>query len=65
VSVIGFDDAPAAAQAGLATMRQPLVDKGRHAARLLFQQIAGSGKERIVLPTELVVRATTTPALRH
>jgi DNA-binding LacI/PurR family transcriptional regulator len=61
VSVIGFDDAPAAVQAGLTTMRQPLVDKGRHAARLLFRQIEGGGRERIVLPTELVVRATTGP----
>lgn len=61
VSVIGFDDAPAAALARLSTVRQPLLDKGRHAARLLFQLLEGGEPARIVLPTELVVRETTGP----
>ncbi|MHC3472631.1 LacI family DNA-binding transcriptional regulator [Streptomyces sp. 7R007] len=59
VSVIGFDDAPAASAAQLTTIRQPLLEKGRLAARLLFQQLAGGKPERVVLPTELVVRKTT------
>jgi DNA-binding LacI/PurR family transcriptional regulator len=40
LSVVGFDDIPAAATAGLTTIRQPLVDKGRRAARLLLDVVA-------------------------
>jgi len=39
MSVIGFDDVPDAAAAGLTTMAQPLVEKGRAAARLLLAGI--------------------------
>ena len=61
LSVVGFDDIPIARQVSppLTTVRQPLVEKGRIAAELLF------GRQRaeapIVLPTELVVRGTTAP----
>ena len=59
VSVTGFDDIPAAGTAGLTTMRQPLVDKGREAGRLLIEH----GTERdVILPTELVARSSTGPA---
>jgi len=61
LSVIGFDDLPTAAAAELSTVRQPLVDKGRQAARLLLNVIEGEAPREIVLPTELVVRATTAP----
>jgi len=61
LSVIGFDDLPVAAPAELSTVRQPLVDKGRQAARLLLDVIGGAQPREIVLPTELVVRATTAP----
>ncbi|WP_203599643.1 LacI family DNA-binding transcriptional regulator [Streptomyces sp. SID10853] len=59
LSVIGFDDLPGAAGAQLTTVRQPLVEKGRRATQLLLDVIAGAEPEEILLPTELVVRATT------
>jgi DNA-binding LacI/PurR family transcriptional regulator len=40
-------------------VRQPLVDKGRIAAELLFGQRRPDAP--ILLPTELVVRGTTAP----
>jgi DNA-binding LacI/PurR family transcriptional regulator len=56
VSVTGFDDVPAAAAAELTTIRQPLVEKGREAGRLLLEP--GTEREGI-LPTELVARGST------
>jgi DNA-binding LacI/PurR family transcriptional regulator len=58
VSVTGFDDVPAAATAELTTVRQPLVEKGREAGRLLMEP----GTEReVILPIELVARGSTAP----
>lgn len=58
VSVTGFDDVAAAAAADLTTIRQPLVEKGREAGRLLMEP----GAEReVILPTELVERGSTGP----
>jgi DNA-binding LacI/PurR family transcriptional regulator len=61
LSVVGFDDIPLAREfrPPLTTVRQPLVDKGRIAAELLFGRRAAEGP--IVLPAELVLRATTAP----
>ena len=59
VSVVGFDDAPAATPRGLTTVRQPLVEKGRTAGRMLLEAIAGERPADVELPTELVVRAST------
>jgi DNA-binding LacI/PurR family transcriptional regulator len=61
LSVVGFDDIPIASQVSpaLTTVRQPLVEKGRIAAELLFGR--RSAEAPIVLPTELVVRGTTAP----
>jgi DNA-binding LacI/PurR family transcriptional regulator len=61
LSVVGFDDIPMASQISppLTTVRQPLVDKGRIAAELLFGRRSAAAP--IVLPTELVVRGTTAP----
>lgn len=67
LSVVGFDDAPAAARAavGLTTVHQDVVAKGRAAAAALVAAItarrAGTTEpaQRFLLPTELVVRATT------
>jgi LacI family transcriptional regulator len=62
ISLIGFDDIPQAANLypALTTVRQPLFDIGREATRLLFKYIEDPTllTERIVLPTELVVRAS-------
>jgi LacI family transcriptional regulator len=62
VSVVGFDDIPQAASLypALTTVRQPLSDMGRAATRLLLKYIEDPTlpNERIVLPTELIVRAS-------
>ncbi len=66
VAVAGFDDTPAAAARGLTTIRQPLLAKGRVAARMLHQLIAGATDVAdVVLPTELIVRTTTPPPPQH
>ncbi|MDT5070500.1 MAG: hypothetical protein QOK02_6655 [Mycobacterium sp.] len=65
VSVIGFDDAPIADLVGLTTIRQPLRDKGRTAAKMLLDLIAGQSRRRSIMTTELIVRSTTGPAPRQ
>jgi DNA-binding LacI/PurR family transcriptional regulator len=60
LSVVGFDDVPDAALAGLTTVRQPIRAKGREAGRLLLSG-DDAPRDRVLLPTELVVRATTAP----
>jgi DNA-binding LacI/PurR family transcriptional regulator len=64
VSVTGFDDIPEAArsQPPLTTVRQPLVDKGVLAGDRLLALLDGKGAQDVVLPVELVVRASTGPA---
>lgn len=63
LTVVGFDDIPTAAAAGLTTIRQPIRDKGRAIGRLLLDPDAT--ERQILLPTELVVRSTSGPAPRH
>jgi DNA-binding LacI/PurR family transcriptional regulator len=60
VSVVGFDDVPEAARAGLTTIHQPLVEKGDAAGRLLIGA-GGELGEAVELPVELAVRASTGP----
>jgi DNA-binding LacI/PurR family transcriptional regulator len=63
LSVAGFDDAASATGLGLTTVRQPTREKGGAAARGLLDRIAGRpAPAPRVLPTELVVRASTGPA---
>jgi DNA-binding LacI/PurR family transcriptional regulator len=64
VSIVGFDDVPAAADAHppLTTVRQPHREKGRRAAELLLRPGAVDDEQR--LPIELVVRASTGPPPR-
>ena len=61
LSVTGFDDVPEAALADppLTTIRQPHTEKGSEAVRLLLE---GEAAQSVLLPTELVVRASTSPA---
>ena len=61
LSVAGFDDVPEAAAATppLTTIRQPHQLKGSEAVRLLLE---GPEAESVLLPIELVVRASTAPA---
>jgi len=60
LSVVGFDDVPEAALARppLTTIAQPTEEKGRVAARLLFE---GGPPRQVVLPVSLVVRSSTAP----
>ena len=62
VSVTGFDDIPEATVAGLTTVRQSSVERGRIAGELLLDPPEDPARRRRVLPTSLVVRATTGPA---
>jgi DNA-binding LacI/PurR family transcriptional regulator len=72
ISVIGFDDSPLAARTrpALTTVRQDVNAKGRAAAAALLQAIErakthrGGRVRHLVLPTELVVRASTAPPPR-
>jgi DNA-binding LacI/PurR family transcriptional regulator len=62
LSVVGFDDAPIAAQTtpALTTVRQPYVEKGRLAGQLLITQLEkDTMPESVVLPTELIVRGSS------
>jgi DNA-binding LacI/PurR family transcriptional regulator len=62
VSVIGFDDIPDAAAAQLTTVRQLAIERGRIAGALLLDPPTDPAKRQVVLPTELIVRASTGPA---
>src|SRR4051794_37119562 len=68
MSVVGFDDLPQASQSfpGLTTVRQPLHEMGRTAAKALLASLTGRGlvHDHIVLPTELIVRGTTASPAR-
>jgi len=62
LSVVGFDDIPASAWTNppLTTVRQPIVEKGRLAARLLIQRMKGRSVESPApLATSLIVRSST------
>ena len=59
LSVVGFDDAPGAAEAGLTTVSQPMVEKGRIAAQLLLKAIATGELGSVLLPTQFIVRSST------
>ena len=65
VSVVGFDDLPEARWASppLTTVRQPLTEMGRLAARTVLRLAQGELSEtpRVELATELVVRDSTAP----
>jgi DNA-binding LacI/PurR family transcriptional regulator len=61
LSITGFDDVREAAAAGLTTVRQPMLDKGRAAGRLLLDEAERAEARHVTLPTELVVRHSTAP----
>jgi DNA-binding LacI/PurR family transcriptional regulator len=61
VSVTGFDDIPEAERAGLTTMRQASTERGRITGQLLLDPPTDPQARRRVLPTTLVVRASTGP----
>lgn len=63
ISVVGFDDVPVARlyQPPLTTVRQPSLEMGQQAARLLFEILENQNSlsQPVALPTELVVRDST------
>ncbi len=62
LSVVGYDDIPMAGWVtpALTTVRQPIAEKGRQAARLLIAQLGGKHvRSPEPLATELVVRQST------
>jgi LacI family transcriptional regulator len=66
VSVVGFNDMPFAGdfQPPMTTVRTPHFELGAEAARVLLDRIEHEGLPtvRVVLPVELIVRASTGPA---
>jgi DNA-binding LacI/PurR family transcriptional regulator len=64
VSVAGFDDIPDAASSQLTTVRQSATERGRVAAELLLDPPSDPASRHVVLPAELIVRASTGPALK-
>jgi DNA-binding LacI/PurR family transcriptional regulator len=58
LSIVGYDDVPEAAAASppLTTVAQPIAEKGRLAARMIFDH---GPPRREVLPVKLVMRGTT------
>jgi DNA-binding LacI/PurR family transcriptional regulator len=65
LSVVGFDDLPVAAWTNppLTTVHQPIVEKGRLAARMLIERMAGRSVDSpSPLETSLVVRGSTSAA---
>ena len=67
VSVVGFDDIPLAGyfDPPLTTVRLPAYELGQAAGRALLERIADREiPVRTLLPTELIVRASTAPSSR-
>ena len=67
LSVVGVDDHEMAALFDLTTVRQPVLEQGRLAARHVLRLMAPQDSDEVVsdhveLGTELVVRGTTGPA---
>ena len=61
LSVVGYDDVPEAARSDppLTTIAQPIVEKGRLAAQMIFDP---GPPRKETLPVKLVVRGSTGPA---
>ena len=59
VSVTGFDGIRDAIDAGLTTVVQPVVEKGRQAGRMLLNPARKTQGRRIMLPTTFLVGRTT------
>jgi DNA-binding LacI/PurR family transcriptional regulator len=67
LSVVGFDDIDVAqfVSPALTTVRQPMLELGRHAMEMLLNLLNGNSVETHVLPAGLVIRdSTTAPGAR-
>jgi DNA-binding LacI/PurR family transcriptional regulator len=62
LSISGFDGVPDSEFLGITTVSQPIEDKGRYAGRLAMDP--DYPQRQILLPVELIVRASTGPAPR-
>ena len=66
---MGFDDLPISRWVSppLTTVRQPLAEMGRTAAEMLLTMIEQRepARRQVELATELIVRSSTAPPLRH
>lgn len=60
VSIAGFDDLPDAAFVGITSVHQPITEKGRIAGHLAMDPTYP--QRQVLLPIELLVRASTGPA---
>jgi LacI family transcriptional regulator len=67
VSVTGFDDLPSSQLSSppLTTVRQPIREVGHIAAELLLDQFEGLTPNNVIVPTELIVRASSGPVVDH
>lgn len=63
MSVIGFDDHEMAGVVNLTTVSQPVLEQGAAAAALLLDAMDGRADPfaRVIMPTHLVVRGSTSP----
>ncbi len=60
LAVVGFDDVPDAARAGLSSVSQPHLEKGRMAGELLIKQLKGdSVTSPKLLKTRLMIRGSS------
>ena len=69
LSVVGFDDVPFTQWVGppMTTIRQPLIDMGAMAVRMVAALAAGEElpQRRVEMSTELIVRQSTAPPPRR
>jgi DNA-binding LacI/PurR family transcriptional regulator len=61
LSITGFDGIAAGVDRNLTTVRQPFVEKGRAAGKLLMANTDPGRPRRIILETEFLLGATTAP----
>jgi DNA-binding LacI/PurR family transcriptional regulator len=59
LTITGFDGVPEAERAGLTTVRQPVLEKGRVAGELLLERGDRNRPRRVTLPTELIAGTTS------
>ncbi|GGM44385.1 LacI family transcriptional regulator [Longimycelium tulufanense] len=59
LTVTGFDGIPEADRAGLTTVRQPVLEKGRAAGRLLLDNAEHGRPRKVTLDTELIAGRTS------
>jgi DNA-binding LacI/PurR family transcriptional regulator len=65
LAVVGFDDVPDAARAGLSSVAQPHLEKGRMAGEMLIRQLKGETvTSPELLKTQLVVRGSSKKGLK-